>query len=517
MSIGPTRIAIVAALTLWTMPHPGNAIEPVASAGAPTSPGPHTVELPRIEGPIPQSATSYAFNSAAHTRAPIDLASNGYVEEEYFQSGRADIYDWPAPAKLATLGSGPYVTRILVRRPRDPKHSNGAVVVEPFNPSHRVDVDLMWIYSHQYFMQEGYTWIGVTVKPVALAALKRFDANRYASLSIANPLPADQRCPDPELGPRDITSEVGFAADILSQLGALLRSDAPDNPLRDLRVTRVYLTGYSQTAGYVRDYASAISPHVRRPGGEPIYDGYLAAGQAPFNVPLNNCAALFHAGDPRLTMGPVGVPYIDVAGEGDTLVNSFMRRPDSDRAPDLFRRYEIAGATHSGSWVEPFTPIAPDFERARGLETSAKGCFPEDAGLSDFPLRYVLDALWQDLDEWVTRKAPPPHGKQLTLSSDSAGVTTIKDEHGNAIGGVRTPAVDVPTATWHSSRRGPDRCMRVGYSVPLDQATLLRLYPTHANYVRQVTADVRRLVKDRWLTATDAKAVLAEAQDFPIR
>ena len=44
-------------------------------------------------GPLP----SYPFGAADHQLAPQDLRPDGYVEEDYFLSGKASVYSWPAP------------------------------------------------------------------------------------------------------------------------------------------------------------------------------------------------------------------------------------------------------------------------------------------------------------------------------------------------------------------------------------------------------------------------------------
>src|SRR6185312_2441504 len=70
------------------------------------------------------------------TAAPIDLASMGYVEEEYFLEGEATAYDFQSPPgddgvwSVKTTTKAPYKTRLLVRRPTDPARFNGSVFVE---------------------------------------------------------------------------------------------------------------------------------------------------------------------------------------------------------------------------------------------------------------------------------------------------------------------------------------------------------------------------------------------------
>ena len=90
--------------------------------------------IPRVIGPLPVTANSYPFGAANHQLVPEDLSRQGYVEEEYLVSGKANVYDWPAggPAVIRTPDA-PYTTRVLVRRPRDPRRFSGNVVVEMLN------------------------------------------------------------------------------------------------------------------------------------------------------------------------------------------------------------------------------------------------------------------------------------------------------------------------------------------------------------------------------------------------
>ncbi len=483
----------------------------IAAASEPI--GIEDVPLPSVAGPLPSTTESYPFNAASETRVPQNLAMHGYVEEEYFVRGDGRIYDFPAVGELNSLGAGEYVTRILIRRPADPTRFNGAVIVEPFNPSRMADIDLMWILSRDHFMREGIVWVGVTFKPVAVKALQRFAPERYRSLSFANPLTGDQRCPDLEIGEDADETEVGFSFDILSQIGTLLRSDSSKNPLREFDVTRAYLTGYSQTAGLARSYAIAIAPVAKRDGGKKIYDGYLYAGHAPFNVLFHNCDTLNPPGDPRLAVPSVGVPIFDIAVEGDVLASGNEARPDHDVSPDFFRRYEIAGATHSGSLFGPFTPREEDFDRAGIAPSSTGHCVPADPPLSPFPLDHVFNAAWQNFDSWVVDGVAPPPDERLRLagvSEDTAPAGSLRAERdalGNALGGVRTVAVEAPVMRWHGQRGGDPRCTRLGYAEPLDPAALRKLYPTQSDYLRQVNEAADRLQTERWLTPHDAWAV----------
>ncbi|MEQ1911244.1 MAG: alpha/beta hydrolase domain-containing protein, partial [Vicinamibacterales bacterium] len=105
-------------------------------------------KVPGVRGPLPVTPASHPFGAADHTRVPQDLASLGYVEEEFLVAGTANVYDWPAPgpAVVRTVGV-PYVTRVLVRRPANRARFSGTVIVEMLNPSNLFDLNLAWAIS----------------------------------------------------------------------------------------------------------------------------------------------------------------------------------------------------------------------------------------------------------------------------------------------------------------------------------------------------------------------------------
>ena len=49
--------------------------------------------LPEVEGPIAVTENSHPFCAMEYSRTPLHVADYGYVEEEYFLSGRANVYD----------------------------------------------------------------------------------------------------------------------------------------------------------------------------------------------------------------------------------------------------------------------------------------------------------------------------------------------------------------------------------------------------------------------------------------
>jgi hypothetical protein len=481
---------------------------PIAGSASAATP------LPRITGPIPASATSYPFGAADHELVPEDLSKVGYVEDEYLVSGKANVYDWPAPGPaVVRTPNAPYTTRILVRRPADPKRFSGNVVVEMLNPSNLFDLNIGWALAHQQFVRNGDAWVGITAKPIAVQALKTFDPQRYGRLSFANPLPlSDPRnCTDiqtsvdpPEL--RSRATEDGLIWDIYSQVGALLRSHDRSNPLGKVR--HVYGFGYSQTGGYLYDYINAIHPlDVANNGGRPIYDGYIVAvagGAFVGAVPINQCEAAPPVGDPRLQFKNVGVPIIHMMSQSDYLLGIDARRPDSDAFVDRFRHYEMAGAAHATPDELNFAATTQDIVKA-GRPVPPMAC--NEGPRSRFPSKIFFDAAVRNLEWWATGGIAPPHADPIEVANGAP----VLDQFGNVVGGLRSPYLDVPTSTWFGSSTGVSFCFIAGHEVPFGAARLKRLYPTHGAYVRAVAKDTARLVAGRFITLPDGIDIIKEA------
>src|SRR5215207_5591476 len=478
--------------------------------------------LPEVTGPLPVSVDSYPFGAADHQLVPQDLARRGYVEEEYLVSGKANVYDWPAPGPaVVRTPSSPYTTRVLVRRPARRSQFSGNVIVEMLNPSNLFDLNIGWALSHEQFMRKGDVWVGITAKPIAVAALKSFDPERYGSLSFANPLPLDdpRNCTDiqtvvdpPAL--RSRSTEDGLIWDIYSQVGAWLKSKAGSNPLlyghrrgHARPVAHAYGFGYSQTGGYLVDYINAIHPLVVAADGEPIYDGYLVAvagGAFVGAVPINQCSPAPPVNDPRRQLRDVGVPVIRIMSQSDYLLGIASRRPDGDTPRDRFRHYEMAGAGHATPDELYYSAAPADIVQA-GRSVPPAMC--NEGPRSRFPSSIHFDAALQNLDLWVRAALPPPHAEPIRVVNGAP----VLDEFGNVTGGLRSPFVDVPTSTWFGSSTGASFCFIAGHEVPLSQATLDELYPSHGAYVRAVVRNVHGLVARRLLTLADGLELIREA------
>jgi hypothetical protein len=477
-----------------------------------------------VTGPLPVTATSYPFGAADHTLVPEDLSEVGYVEEEYLVSGKANVYTWPAPGPaVVRTPDAPYTTRILVRRPAKASRFSGNVVVEMLNPSNRFDLNIGWAMAHRQMVRNGDAWVGITDKPIDVVALKKFDPQRYASLSFANPLALDdpRNCQNPvtSVDPpqfRSRATEDGLAWDIYSQVGALVRSRDRANPLayhgggrhwHRGAVEHVYGFGYSQTGGDLYDYINAIHPLDVARNGHPIFDAYIVAvagGNFVGIVPINQCEPPPTVGDPRLQFSNVGVPIIHVMSQSDYLFGIDARRPDSDAPADRFRHYEMAGAAHATPDELNFAAAPADIVKA-GVPVPPMNC--NEGPRSRFPSRIFFDAILRNLDRWVRYGISPPHADPIAVEN-GAGVL---DEFGNVVGGLRSPYVDVPTSTWFGNSTGASFCIIAGHEVPFDEARLQQLYPTHGAYVRGVVKDTARLVAGRYITGYDGLDLIREA------
>src|SRR4030095_4893601 len=141
---------------------------------------------PKVTGPVAAggipgaSAHNYPFFATNH-----ELATRGYVEEEFFIEGTANRYTTPQQATATvTDGNHPYKTRILVRRPADPKRFNGTVLIEWNNVTNGFDAENVWFFAWEHMLRAGYAWVGVSAQQVGVTALKTFSMERYGSIDV---------------------------------------------------------------------------------------------------------------------------------------------------------------------------------------------------------------------------------------------------------------------------------------------------------------------------------------------
>ncbi len=495
-----------------------------------------TVPLPSVTGPIPTSATDYPF--IADGFGPQLPVPPGYQESEYFVSGRANLYEYtptgvrvvsPCPQLAGSLGCRnlPYTTRMLVKRPRDPRRFSGTVVIEPLNPSSGYDIANVWDRSWPYFVRRGDIFVGWTSRYDPINALKQFDSSRYGRLNWGENSAVDD----------------GMTFDIAAQIGALFKRGGAGSPARGLGVKRVFEAGFSQDGGFTFTQAEVFNARDRLPGGGPVYDGYVAGGTVgPVDVNFGLTAAgSLSPSDPRNRMQPRDAPVIQVNTETEVALlgagtGLAYRRPDSDAHNDRYRLWEVPGASHVSNDLN-LSPLTEQRDQAELQGTSVAalgpiGCahqqfvngawvgVPGTVDPNMFPVANVFNAAFAALRKWVDDGTPPPRAARIKTTA--GGATVLRDGFANALGGLRTPFLDVPTATYSPSDNVAQPtelsglCPLIGYSTPLSLARLRSLYPTHAAYVEKVARASGRLVRLGFWLPADATRVVQQAAEAAV-
>ncbi|HLG90134.1 MAG TPA: alpha/beta hydrolase domain-containing protein [Alphaproteobacteria bacterium] len=454
-----------------------------------------SAEEPSLTGPIAGGAHGRPFTSSL-----ADLSAAGYVEQEYFIEGTASAYRSDRPLtpdgrwSVSPSRRAPFKTRILVRRPRDPKKFNGTVVVEWLNVSGGFDVDAEWGYAYPELMREGFVWIGVSaqhagvmgppLRPGFSQPLTLWDAARYGSLSV----------PDDD-----------FSYDIFSQAARAVgphRGKSSVDPLDGLAPARLIGVGVSQSANRLTTYVDAVQPLAR------VLDGILIGSRIGARGGAAPLAADVQMPDLVRIRDDLKVPVFVIETESDVATEAAARTPDSAK----FRLWELAGTAHQNKWADDY--FGAEIKRDLGA-AGLGGC---NSPVNDLPTQHVADAAIHLLDVWVRTGKAPPTAPLVSVSVDNAqhAVTIERDKAGNALGGLRLPELAVAAARYAGVGDPPDRCRLDGVAIPFDEATLKALYPTHEIYVAKVKAAVEAAEKAGYLLQPEGAEEIAKAKGAAI-
>ena len=492
--------------------------------------------LPAVSAPVPVTPQSRPFLGAADA-----MAKAGYIEEEFFLTGAGHTYDWLEGGKgvKPIAGPGKYVTRILVRRPRDANRFGGNIEVTVLNAS--LNVDLGGPTDFARMAKQGDVWIGITSKAITAKALKQFDPVRYAALDWSNPAPAASRCDNPTMippymaGGKEIIDamakagirnswpeyEDGLVWDMLGQLGLLLKSEKRSAILPGFARPRVFMTGFSQSAIYIRTWVAGFHNLYRTPDGKPLYDGYLAI-VGPAMIRINQCAQDIALEDSKQKLTPPDVPFISLSSEGEMWQARHTRQPDRFTRKGGIVSYEVAGSSHMAADIPGrgpdtmmFAPV-PDMIKA-GASLSgaapAPNLLPPGAKPNDFTWQPLVRGAYANLLAWAATGKRPPLAPGIALDGK---LEIVRDADGNAKGGVRSPYIDVPTAAHTGYLTAGGMGGVTGAKRPFTPDRLKVLYPNHATYAARFTMETNRLLKNRWVTPEDATAMIAAARATPV-
>ena len=239
--------------------------------------------------------------------------------------------------------------------------------------------------------------------------LKEWDPERYGSLSH----PGDE-----------------FSYDIFAQMGAVAQGRADQRLFGDQPVDAVIAVGESQSASRLVTYVNAVHPL------DDTYDGFIVHSRGGSSAPLGEGAtdqppSIVHLRE------DVGVPVLVLETETDLDFLGFVqaRQPDSDNIVT----WEVAGAAH-----------ADQSQIDYGLESAAT--WTDTDGIIDFtalcgqintgPQAEVLRAGLERVRAWVQDGTAPPAAPLLEVDADGE---IVRDDDGNALGGIRTPTSTRPS------------------------------------------------------------------------
>jgi Alpha/beta hydrolase domain len=422
----------------------------------------------------------------------IVLANFGYVEEEFFYEGTANTYSAPEFGKNAEITKSgiPFRSRMLVRRPAQQSRFNGIVIVEWLNVTNGYDTDVLWLYQKEFFLREGYAWVGVSAQDGGVSrepnGIKVWSPTRYGRL---------------DLTAGGTVTDATLNFDIYAQAGAAIRG-VPE-VLGGLKFRQVFAAGQSQSSGRLTAYLNTVHP------GAPVYDAaFITVNNSPLRKDL-------------------AIPIISVLSETERF-NS-RTQPDSDK----IRIWNVAGSTHS----EQYSLLSRAAFLQRDLKLPAVDAC-ETPARSRVEIRYVYNAAVDWLVKWKVNGSAPPHAPPYVFDENAPTPPptpppaaapaaapgargggrggrgggppekpVMRDRHGIILGGIRLAEVDAPVAL-----ESAELCGLGGTHVPFDTATLNTLYPTPAAYVSKVTAASNAAVKAGFLLPADAAQTIAAAK-----
>jgi hypothetical protein len=297
-----------------------------------------------------------------------------------------------------------------------------------------------------------------------------------------------------------------FSYDIYSQAGEALRLPPETNPLGDAKVKRVIAIGESQSAFRLTTYVNAVHPLAQ------VYDGFLVHSRAGSGAPLaQDPLPAIATPTPTFIRTDLTVPVLTFQTETDlTTLNFFPSRQDDTK---YLRLWEVAGTAHADLYTL-WTGLqdrgdSPDVAAVTEVASPIPGiidcALPVNAG----PQHFVLDAAVAALDRWVRRGKPPRAAPRLEMTTDPV-LDFVRDEHGNTLGGIRTPWVDVPVATLSGGgQMGTVFCSIFGTTMLFDEPKLAALYPTRKAFVKPYKKSMKRALKRRFLRKADTKLMAA--------
>ena len=256
-------------------------------------------------------------------------------------------------------------------------------------------------------------------------------------------------------------------------------------PLGDLKAKRLIADGESQSAIRMTTYVNAIQPLTKR------FDGFMIHSRFASAAPISQAPLPAIAGvSPARIRTDQTVPVMVFLAETDVLGHLAARQPDSKH----YRLWEVPGTSHVDKYMLGPVGLA-------GLNCALP--------VNDGPQHYVFNAALRSLNKWIRNDAyVPPKAPRIWTDANGA---IIRDQHGNARGGIRTPQLDVPVKLLLGTGNSPAFCGLAGTSTPFDAATLAALYPTRADYLNAYVYTTLDALNRKFVLGDDFVPIIAEA------
>lgn len=462
----------------------------VAAIAAPAGAAPGTAR--GVEAQVASFSTPPPVGTVAEplSAQPLDLAAHGYVQREYFAGGTAHAFRATAAPrdgrwKVVPTTSATYRTRILVRRPAHRDRFSGTVVVEWLNES-AGESSPDWDFLNPYLMRAGDAYVGVTAQQLGVeggtpllgsvgsagAGLVHEDPARYGTLHH----PGDQ-----------------YAFDMFAQIGLGLRTAAGRRVLGGLRPRRMVAVGESQSAFYLTTFADAVQPVTH------AFDGIFIHSRGGGGAPLDGSSIVTRSLNGGLRIRTdLHVPVFMFETQTDVIELGYAsaQQPDTSR----IRTWEVAGTSHADAFLV-------------GGAAGLLGCTtPVNSG----PQHQVVQAAFAAFARWVAGGPPPPSPRPFRLRSRQPAALAL-DGHGNVVGGVRTPAVDVPVSTLSGAAPAGASalCSLFGSTTPFSPQTLVSLYHSRAGYLARYRSSLDRAVARGYVLPATRQALMAQARQVP--
>jgi hypothetical protein len=299
---------------------------------------------------------------------------------------------------------------------------------------------------------------------------------------------------------------------------------ADGNLLAGLRPERIIAVGESQSAGRLVTYINAVQPLVD------VFDGFLVhsrgrGGAALSQDPLPSITTPL----PTAIRDDVNTPVLVFQDETD-VANSLLQARQNETRRGNYRLWEVAGTAHFDSYGLVIGPVdigdgqgeVQAFEHLQNpIQTPVPGfiecALPVNAG----PQHWVINAAVHWLNRWVKNGTPPPIAPRLqaTTAPGVSPAAFAADVHGNTLGGIRTPFVDVPVAKLAGFGNGPAPggpptsvfCGSFGVTIPFTEAQIAALYPSHNIFVWKYALSSLKAVASGYVTLLDALSLIKAA------